>query len=65
MVLSCDGLFTDWLGYTHEDMHGKPFSNLVVQREELDRCLPDAAACCAPCWHLIWHHVFAQAAHAC
>ncbi len=37
MVLSCDGLFTDWLGYTHEDMHGKPFSDLVVQREELDR----------------------------
>jgi hypothetical protein len=43
MVLSCDGLFTDWLGYTHEDMHGKPFSDLVVQREELDRCDLSAA----------------------
>jgi hypothetical protein len=37
MVLSCDGTFSDWFGYRHEDMHGRPVSELVLQGEELEQ----------------------------
>lgn len=37
LVLSCDGVFTDWLGYTHAELHTNPMSDLVVQKEELER----------------------------
>jgi hypothetical protein len=39
LVLSCDGTFTDWLGYKHEDIHSKLVPDLVVQREELEGLL--------------------------
>ncbi|KAL6757143.1 hypothetical protein V8C86DRAFT_1716601 [Haematococcus lacustris] len=38
-VLSCDGTFTDWLGYKQEDLHGKPVTDLVLQRQELEQTL--------------------------
>ncbi len=38
-MLSCDGTFTDWLGYKQEDMHAKPVGDMVVQRDELDAML--------------------------
>jgi hypothetical protein len=29
-MLSCDAEFTDWMGYKHEDLTGKPLVELFV-----------------------------------
>ncbi|KAJ9529821.1 hypothetical protein QJQ45_022220 [Haematococcus lacustris] len=38
-VLSCDSAFTNWLGYRHDDIHGKAVSSLAVQTEALEELL--------------------------
>jgi hypothetical protein len=50
-VLSCDAEFTDWMGYRHEDIHGRAVGELSVRPEDLEdllgRVRQDVAAAAA------------------
>ncbi len=36
-ILSCDSTFTDWMGLKQDDIYARPFSDFVVERDEVDR----------------------------
>jgi hypothetical protein len=36
-VLSLDATLTDWLGYKQGDIHGRPITDLVVEKEDVER----------------------------